>query len=87
MVQTKNVESSEIDLQADNELVITDSCKDEDEYMDEYILIGNQSLHFHNTKSVQDVYGPVVAKIKKGASIKIAESKPSKMYYPNLKNP
>ena len=33
MVQTKNDESSEIDLEADNELVITDSCKDEDEYI------------------------------------------------------
>ena len=48
--------------------------------------VANESLH---EKAIQDVYGPVIAKIKKGVSFKIPkpEPKPSKMYYPNLKNP
>ena len=46
--------------------------------------VANESL---NKKAIQDVYGPVIAKIKKGVSFKIPKPKPSKMYCPDLKNP
>ena len=55
-----------------------------EEYEDEQNSVANESLQ---KKAVQDVYGPVIAKIKKGVSYVIPKPKPSKMYYPNLKNP
>lgn len=59
-----------------------------EEYEDETDSIAIESQCV-NLKAIQDVYGPVIAKIKKGVSFKIPKPKPkpSKMYYPNLKNP